>query len=361
MPNNVAKPDNTVKNILIIFLLVVIFLILSTLASILIPFVLALLLAVLFQPLISLLKKKGIPGWINLPAVSILSLVILFVIGFIFFNAAEEIVSEQDYLVEQFTGKVDSVLRWAGGTLGLPRRSEQLIDEITKAIDTKMLSDTLGGLAVGLTGFMSSFFMFALYYVVILAGMSNYKAFLLHLGGKEKGHFYLYEYDNIRKSVFQYMWVKMLVSVLTGLMTFLICWAFGIKFALFWGFVAFLFDFIPSIGSTIGSMLPILMSIIQFDSFGLILGVALLLVAAHMTMGNLVEPILLGSAMDINTTTIIFGLVFWGYIWGAVGMILSVPLLVIIKIILQRLPDFEVVSRLMGYPDKQTKRAAVRR
>lgn len=361
MPNSGSKPDNTVKNILIIFLLVVIFVVLSTLASILIPFVLALLLAILFQPLISFMKKKGLPSWINIPVVSILSLVILFVIGFVFFNASEQILSERDYLVEQFTSKIDSVLRWAGGAMGLPRRSEQLIDEITKTIDTKMLSGTLGGVAIGVTDFMGSFFMFALYYVVILAGMSNYKAFLLHLGGKEKGHFYLNEYENIRKSVFQYMWVKTLVSVLTGLMTFIICWAFGIKFALFWGFVAFLFDFIPSIGSTIGSMLPILMSIIQFDSFGMILGVALLLVAAHMTMGNLIEPIMLGSAMEINTTTIIFGLVFWGYIWGAVGMILSVPLLVIIRIVLQRLPDFEVVSRLMGSPDKTPKVATLRK
>lgn len=346
---------------MIIFLLVVIFLILSTLSSILLPLVLALLLAVLFQPLISFLKKKGIPKWINLPLVSILSLVILFMIGFIFVNALSQIINEQEYLASQFIIKVDSILNWADGTMGLPVESAQMMDEITKSIDTQMISKTMSGLAADVTGFMGSFLMFALYYVVMLAGMSNYREFLHYVGGKEKGHYYLNEYENIRKSVFQYMWVKTLVSIVTGLLTFVICWIFGIKFAMFWGFIAFLFNYIPSIGSTIAAVLPVLMSIIQFDSLGLILGLAILLVAVQMTMGNIVEPIMLGSTMNINTTTIIFGLVFWGYIWGITGMILSVPLLVIIRIILQRMPDFEVVSRLMGYPDKNIQKSAIRK
>lgn len=360
MPNGSTK-DNTVKNIMIIFLLVVIFLILSKLSSILLPLVLALLLAVLFQPLISYMKKKGIPKWINLPVVSILTLVILFAIGFVFVNALSQIISEQEYLASQFMIKVDSILTWADGMMGLPVESEQMLDEIRNSIDTKMISSTLSGVAANLTGFMGSFLMFALYYVVMLAGMSNYREFLHYVGGKEKGHFYLNEYENIRRSVFQYMWVKTVVSIVTGLLTFVICWMFGIKFSLFWGFIAFLFNYIPSIGSTIAALLPVLMSIIQFDSLGLIIGLAILLVAVQMTMGNIVEPIMLGSAMKINTTTIIFGLVFWGYIWGITGMILSVPLLVIIRIVLQRLPDFEVVSRLMGYPDKHVEVSTIRK
>lgn len=343
--------NSTIRNILTIFLVVVIFLILSELSSILLPLVLALLFALLFQPLITVLKKKGVPVWINLPLVSILSLIIIFLIGIIVFNATESIINQQDYLIDKLTQKTKAILKWVNGLAGLPIDSTSIVDEIENSLDREWISNAVSGVASGVGSFLGSFLMFALYYVILLAGMTNYKAYLIYVG-KKKADFYLKEYENIRRSVFQYMWVKTIISIITGLLTFLICWIFGIKFALFWGFVAFIFNYIPSIGSTIGATLPILMTIIQFDSLGLIIGVALLLISVQLSMGNIIEPIMMGSALRLNTLTVIFGLVFWGYIWGIPGMILSVPLLVIIKIILERIPGFDYVGRMMGYPDK---------
>jgi predicted PurR-regulated permease PerM len=127
---------------------------------------------------------------------------------------------------------------------------------------------------------------------------------------------------------------------------------FGIKFAVFWAFLAFIFSYVPNIGSTLSTILPILMAVIQLDSIESLLIFAILLVAMHFVMGNVVEPIIMGNRLRLNTLTVLFGLVFWGYIWGIPGMILSVPLLVIMKIILERYPEVSIIGRVMGYPEK---------
>ena len=144
------------------------------------------------------------------------------------------------------------------------------------------------------------------------------------------------------------MKVKFFVSFLTGLGYFIICWAFGIKFAFFWGFLAFLLNFIPTVGSIIATIPPLLFGLIQFSSMGAVGILVVLLMAVQIVMGNVVEPKVTGSSLSLNTIVVILGLVFWGYLWGITGMILSVPLLVLTKVILSQLPDAQLLVRLMG-------------
>jgi AI-2 transport protein TqsA len=344
--------DNAaIKNILIIFLIVLIFYLLSVLSSILIPLVLAFLFAILFQPLISYLSKKGVPKWLILPTVSIITLALVFLVGLIISDTATAIANEREYLGNKLVEKANSVLLWIKETFNLKFEDENITTQIENAIDTENISSAIGDIASGLGSFLGSFLFFALYYVMLLAGMSGYKKFVRYVGG-QKSELALKEYENIQKSVSSYIWIKTVISIITGLLTFLFCIIFGIKFALFWGFIAFLLNFIPSIGSILGTILPILMGIIQLDSFQELFILATLLVAMQFTMGNVIEPIVMGSRMRLNTLTVLFGLVFWGYLWGIPGMILSVPLLVIMKLILERFPSFSFVGRLMGYPDK---------
>ena len=148
------------------------------------------------------------------------------------------------------------------------------------------------------------------------------------------------------------MGIKTILSLIVGLLTYLVCIFFGVKFAMFWGFIAFVLNFIPAVGSILGTIMPILMGVIQLDSISDIGIMSIFLFVMHFTIGNIVEPIVMGGQLRINTLTVLFGLVFWGFVWGIPGMILSVPLLVIMKIILERSPSTEMIGRLMGYPDK---------
>ena len=185
--------------------------------------------------------------------------------------------------------------------------------------------------------------------------MANYKEFLSYVGAAQK-EAVLRDYEHVQKSIVSYMLIKTLISLATGLLTFTICSAFDISFAIFWGFIAFIFNFIPNIGSIASVILPLTMAFIQLEDFQIIIFFALLLVSIHFTIGNLIEPIIMGNRLLLNTPTVLIGLVFWGFIWGIPGMILSVPLLVITKIILDRNTEFSILGRLMGYPEKVNKK-----
>lgn len=343
--------ENQIRNILLVFLFVMIIYLLSALSSILLPLVLALLFAIIFQPLIMYLKKKKIPKWLILPTVSIISLSILTGVALIISETTSQIIEQQDYMMQKLNQKAQSVIDWANKIFGLNYNAQTIADEIFSNVNTKWISSTAGGIAKGLGSFAGSFAMFALYYILLLAGMSEYKRYIIYVG-KENGKELLHEYENIQKSVYSYIVIKTLISLGTGILAYVICIAFGVKFAIFWAFVTFLLNYIPSIGSITATIFPVLMSIVQFDSIKTIVFLAILLVMVQFFMGNVLEPMIMGSRLRINTLTVIFGLVFWGYIWGIAGMILSVPLLVMLKIILERFPAFSAFGRIMGYPAK---------
>lgn len=344
--------DKTSRNILLVFLFVLIFYLLKTLSVIMIPFVLAMLFAVLFHPLIIYLEKIKIPRAFILPLISIITLLIIMILFNIIINTTAQIVSQQDYLVSRLNTKLESFLHLVNNLTGAEFNVKSFIKEISQLINMGLVSKTAGGLARTLSSFTGSFVMFSIYYIVFLSGMSNYETYLNHVGGKKKGAKLVANYEVIRKSIFSYIIIKTFISMGTGILAGMICWFFGVKFALFFGFLTFLLNFIPSIGSIIATIPPILMLIIQTDSLKPVVAILVLLMSVQLIMGNAVEPRVLGNKLRLNTFTVIFGLVFWGYIWGIPGMILSVPLMVILKLILEQVNGTEIIARAMGYPEK---------
>ncbi len=138
--------------------------------------------------------------------------------------------------------------------------------------------------------------------------------------------------SELDKNISSYISVKFLVSLLTGLCFYLIAVLFNLDFALFWGFLAFLLNFIPSIGSIIATIPPILFSLLLFPFQKVILIAALLIVVQNL-LGNYVEPVLLGRSMRLNPITVLAGLIFWGILWGIPGMLMSAPLMALIKLV----------------------------
>lgn len=343
--------DNTIKNILIVFLMVLIFYLLSVLSSIIIPLVLALLCAILFQPLIMFFIKKGVPKFLMLPIISIISLSILFLVGLVTADTASQIAEQKDFLISKFLLKLDALLIEINDIFNLKLDSTMLVAEVYSLIKEGWLAEFAGNMASELGSFASSFLWFALYYVMLLSGMSGYKEYIRYVGGINASEL-LHEYEVIQSSIVSYMGIKTILSLIVGLLTYLVCIFFDVKFAMFWGFIAFVLNFIPSIGSILGTVMPILMGIIQLDSISEVGIMSIILTVMHFAIGNIVEPIVMGGQLRLNTLTVLFGLVFWGFVWGIPGMVLSVPLLVIMKIILERSQSTEMIGRVMGYPDK---------
>ena len=120
--------------------------------------------------------------------------------------------------------------------------------------------------------------MFAIYFVILLAGFNNYRSFILYVGGESDGQKLLTTFETVLTSISDYMSIKFVNSLVTGLVFWLVCLAFKIPFALFWGFFAFALNYIPTIGAILSTVPPILMALIYLNSFGAILFFTLLVI-----------------------------------------------------------------------------------
>ena len=346
MEKNIA----TIKNILSFFLAILIIYLLSVLSTLLIPLALALFIAITLQPALLWFERKKWPFAMSLFVVSASALGMLWLFGMLFYKTGQNIIEQKGYLLEQINYKLSGIIGWVNNFPGISLDSDNIVSIISGVMSYDWVLRSGGQFAGILGDFTGSFFMTALYLIGILGGILKYEQYIRYLeeGDIEKEEQLLAGFETIKSSIVTYMKVKFFVSFLTGLSYFLICWAFGIKFALFWGFLAFLLNFIPTVGSIVASIPPLLFGLIQFDTMSTIVFMMILLMVVQIVMGNILEPKITGSKLSLNTVVVILGLVFWGYLWGVTGMILSVPLLVLTKVILSQLPDAQLFVRLMG-------------
>lgn len=157
-------------------------------------------------------------------------------------------------------------------------------------------------------------------------------------------------FKNITQQIQGYIAAKFLISLLTGSLVGVILWLFGVDFAIVWAVLTFLLNFIPNIGSVIAVILPALMTLVQFESFGYTLLVSLIIVGVQNIIGNIIEPKIMGNRLGLNPLVILLSLLVWGYIWGIMGMFLSVPLTAIVKIAISNSnsKNMSFLSDLMG-------------
>lgn len=151
----------------------------------------------------------------------------------------------------------------------------------------------------------------------------------------------------IVKSVRSYLGLKTIISFITGLFIWLWLWAFGIEYAIVWGLLAFLLNYIPNFGSIIAGVPAILFALVQSGLGGAgwtLLGYAII----NMVVGNVVEPRLMGKEMGLSTLVVFLSLIFWGFVLGTVGMFLAVPLTMTFKIILDQNPKTKWLAIMLG-------------
>ncbi len=162
-------------------------------------------------------------------------------------------------------------------------------------------------------------------------------------------------YKEIETAVRRYIITKFLISAATGLLVWLILDLLGLRMAVVFGLLAFLLNFIPSVGSVIATLLPLPLAVAQFDSIWTIIGVVAIPGAVQLAIGNVIEPKLLGRGLELHPVSILLALAFWGLLWGYMGMVLAVPITAIIRIILLRLETTRAIGNLLGgkLPDEK--------
>ncbi|MCG8452099.1 MAG: AI-2E family transporter [Spirochaetales bacterium] len=344
-----------IRNILLILLIIVTFAVLKLLGSLILPLILAALLTILNLPVVNFLERRRIPRGLIAGVVALLTLGVLWLVVTVIGSTIEQLVADIDVLAGQFNRKVNLAMGWVAARIpGLNA------DYLWNEMDTVFSPDSIASLLKTALGTVSSFgsstVLFLIYYLILLSGATGYSAFIDYVFGEENQGETRHVWEATEQSIAAYMSIKTVISLVTGVLAWLICLAFGLQFALFWGFLAFLLNFIPSIGSILASALPVFMGVIQFDGLGAVVALALCLGASQFVIGSVIDPMVMGNRLRLNTITVIFGLLFWGYIWGIPGMLLSVPLMVMLRLLLERTDDLAVVARIMGNAPKRTPR-----
>ncbi len=145
-----------------------------------------------------------------------------------------------------------------------------------------------------------------------------------------------------------YLWIKTVLAIVTGIITWLLLWWVGLDFAGFWGFLTFLLYYVPTIGSIVALALPVLLALVQFASLWPALIILVVVGGIQTIIANLIEPRMMGRSLNLSAFVIILSLFVWGAIWGVTGMLLCVPLTVMMLIIFAEFPATRSVAIMLS-------------
>jgi predicted PurR-regulated permease PerM len=308
------------------------------------PLFLALFLVFLVHPIHRWLVDRRIPSM--LAYVVIVAIVGLCVtgIGSLMYANFAHVTKEMDAYEVRLENKIIAVasnmpLQMAKPLEGGFLRTLITRDQITSLFGTAI--DRLGG-------FTSWTALTLVYLLFLVAEKFGFPDRLAHAFGAEHGKRMMGVVDSIMHAISQYIAVKTAVSALAGVLSYVVLVAFDVEFAATWGLLIFLFNYIPYLGSLVAVAAPILMAFVQFDELwqGIVIGA--LLIGIQQIIGFVIEPRMAGQRLDVSPVLIVLSLAFWGVVWGIIGMILAVPLLVVTKIIFDNIEETKAIGRLIS-------------
>jgi predicted PurR-regulated permease PerM len=204
-----------------------------------------------------------------------------------------------------------------------------------------MLGSTFGTVAAVFASMVIVFI--TMIFILMEAHGTNQRILAVQLAGGPDLTTLLQSVTDIQK----YLGIKTLISFLTGLLAGVCCMLFGLKYPLLWAILAFVFNFIPAVGSSLASFPAIIEALVQ-NGWGSAIGMALSYGLINFSLDNFVQPTLLGRRFGISSLVVILSVIFWGWLWGPVGMFLAVPLTMVIKVLLDNSEEFRWISVAMS-------------
>jgi len=312
-------------------------------APILLPFSLALFLAVLTLPVVLWLQKLRVPRPL---AVLLAVLADLAFFGLIILLASQSIADFQDRL-PRYADRLTDIWRvWilTLQTTEFPGAANLASYLTTEMVNPGQILTIAQGTLTRAFGFASFAFLVFLILVFTLAEATVFPAKFRAILGREKGH--SSRLTKIVSEVQEYLVIKTFISLATGILLGAWCWVMGLDFPVLLGIIAFLLNYVPTIGSIIAGAPAILLGLIQYSP-GTALVVGLGYVAVNLVFGNLIDPNLMGRRLGLSTLVVILSLIFWGWVWGPVGALLAVPLTMVVKIMLENTSDLRWMAILL--------------
>src|SRR3990172_2347840 len=345
-----ANENQIIIALLAVICVVCIGFILSVARSIVLPLALAVFLNYILNPFIGLFERLKIPSVISTLLAVLMTFLVMVFLGIMISNSIESFAEE----LPKYEARINAITQNTLKILNIPPEAFKSATGWTK---DPQIAAVLGDLSItgimssilgSVTTFLANFLLVLLFLLFILMGRNQLihkleRAFEPNISKKVSGIIL-----NINKEIQKYLIAKTLISLATGLLAMLVLSLFGVQFALIWGVLTFLLNFIPNIGSVIATILPLTIALIQFDKVIMVVWIALCLTSIQMVVGNIIDPKVIGRSLNLSPIVVLFSLMFWGWLWGLIGMFLSVPIAVMIKIIFENIKQLRFASVLMS-------------
>lgn len=313
--------------------------------NLMVPFVFAVLLWFIVRELKALLNRipfvaKRFPSWLKTLITSVIILGTLGAISRIITSSIQKLAASYD----KYEKNVDLLISKANQLL-----SVDLMDFLNTHAGDLNFGGILSSIFSSVADLLGSTFIILIYFIFIFLEESNFGPKLKKIFAKEQQFKSVSEVlGRVEKAIAKYLGLKAFISLITGILSYVVLLIIGIDSPAFWAFLIFLLNFIPTIGSLVATVFPSIFCLLQFGEFGPGVLVLVLVGSVQVLVGNVLEPRLMGNSMNVSALVTILALSFWGAIWGVTGMILSIPITVIMIIVFSQFPATQAIAIMLS-------------
>lgn len=308
--------------------------------AIVIPLLLALFIGIICTPLLHFLTRRRVPVVLAVVIIMAQLVVFGFLFGLFVGSAIDSFVDRLPEYQRRLESELVQLLPWLEA-LGVPVSSQQLLDHFNPSV----LMDWVGKALSNLGALITNLFLVLFIVIFLLLEEATFGDKLRQ--ALPNAHRSFAQANSFVQQVNRYLVIKSIVSLITGLLIALWLWILGVDFPLLWGVVALLMNFIPNVGSIIAAIPAVLLALVQLGLSEALL-VASGYLAVNVVLGSLIEPRFMGRGLGLSPLVVFLSLVVWGWLFGVVGMLLSIPLTMIVKIALEQTPSTQWIAVLLG-------------
>lgn len=330
----------TAKILIVLASLVVVLAGIKAASAIMVPFFLSVFIAIACSPIINWCTRKGIPKIFSVTLVILL----IVVFGFLLAGLVGQSMTEFRENLPQYRQQLDTEFTWVVNQLANYNIHVNR-ELVTSHFDPGVAMSVATNFISGMGGVLSNMFLILLTVIFMLFEADSIPR-RVHIAMADPD-MKLKHIDRFIRSVNSYLAIKTVVSLGTGLIIGVWLWVMNIDHFMLWAVLAFMLNYIPNIGSIISAVPAVLIAFVQYGAASAGLA-ALGFLLVNTIMGNMVEPRLMGRGMGLSTLVVFLSLIFWGWLLGTVGMLLSVPLTMVVKIALESREESKWLAVLLS-------------
>ncbi len=306
-------------------------------AVIIVPFLLSVFLSIILAPLFEWLKARGLPDALSIFTVMLVFVGVLGMISVLVGNSVQDFNNNLPIYEAKLSQSMNETIVFLEGFgVDLPN------DELFQAFDPKTTMKYIAGTLKNFGSIITNSFMIILMVIFMLLEMSHFQD-KFRITDRES----MLHMQEVANKIKHYMVLKTGISMVTGIIVSLMLMAVGVDYYILWGLVAFLLNFIPNIGSIIAAIPAVLLALVQFGA-GTAALIALGYVVINIVFGSIIEPKIMGKGLGLSTLVVFLSLIFWGWLLGPIGMLLSIPLTIMVKIALDVQPNTKWIATLLA-------------